>query len=100
MFRLGAVSPPSSSFAPVNSSESVYFLLSAICAWLIARHLAAAGPFPYVYLGMGLVAAVLFLTRATGILAIAVCIAALGVGECGVSAKGRRAGHGPRPRAS
>ena len=68
-------------FAPVVSSESVYFLLSAICAWLIARHLAAAGPFPYVYLGMGLVAAALFLTRATGILSIVVCIAVLGAGS-------------------
>ncbi len=68
-------------FAPVNSSESVYFLLSAICAWLIARHLTGRGPFPYLYLGMGVVTAVLFLTRATGILAVVVCIVVLLAGS-------------------
>ena len=66
-------------FSPVISSESVYFLLSAICAWLISRHLTGRGPFPYLYLAMGFVTAALFLTRTNGILALMICLAMLGM---------------------
>ena len=68
-------------FSPVISSESVYFLLSAVCAWLISRHLIGSGPFPYLYMAVGLVTAALFLTRTNGALAIVVCLFIIGVGR-------------------
>ena len=69
-------------FSPVVSSEAVYFLLSAICAWLIARHI-AGGRHSYLYVAMGIVAAALFLTRATGGLALIICLAVLTMGPRG-----------------
>ena len=68
-------------FSPVISSESVYFLLSAVCAWLISRHVIGSGPFPYLYMAVGLVTAALFLTRTNGALAIVVCLFIIGVGR-------------------
>ena len=61
-------------FSPVVSSESVYFLLSAICWWVISRHLTGVGPFPYLYVTTGVVTAALFLTRSNGLLALVVCL--------------------------
>ena len=49
-------------FSPVISSESVFFLLSSVCAWLISRHLVGGGSFPYLYIAVGMAAAGLFLT--------------------------------------
>ena len=79
-------------FSPVISSESVYFLLSAICAWLVSRHLTGSGRFPYLYIAMGLVTASLFLARTSGIVGLLVCIALITVGK---SAYTRGDGHGP-----
>ena len=77
-------------FSPVISSESVYFLLSAVCAWLISRHLTGSGPFPYLYMAVGLVTAALFLTRTNGALAIVVCLFIIGVGRAAFPAKVER----------
>lgn len=68
-------------FSPVISSEAVFFLLSAVCAWLISRHLNGSGPYPYLYVAMGLVTAALFLTRANGVLALVVCLFVIGAGN-------------------
>ncbi len=68
-------------FSPVISSESVYFLLSAICAWLISRHLTGSGRLPYLYGAMGFVAAGLFLARTNGLLALMICLAVVGIGK-------------------
>ena len=68
-------------FSPVVSSESVLFLLSAFCAWLISRHLVGSGPFPYLYVAMGIATAGLFFTRPDGILALPVCIFFVGLGR-------------------
>ena len=77
-------------FSPVISSESVYFLLSAVCAWLISRHLIGSGPFPYLYMAVGLVTAALFLTRTNGALAIVVCLFIIGVGRAAFPTKVER----------
>ncbi len=87
-------------FSPVNSSESVYFLLSAICGWLIARHLTGSGPFPYLYLEMGFVTAGLFLTRATGILALVICLAIICMGNAAFLRRVDEAPAIPDPRLS
>ena len=69
-------------FSPVISTESLFFLLSAACVWLISKHLISGGPFPYLYIALGLVTGTLFLTRAVGVLALIVCLAViLGVGS-------------------
>ena len=68
-------------FSPVISSESVFFLLSAVCAWLISRHLVGSGSFPYLYIAMGIATAALFLTRANGVLALLLCILVVGIGR-------------------
>ena len=68
-------------FSPVISSESVFFFLSAFCAWLISRHLVGSGPFPYLYIAMGIATAGLFFTRPNGILALLVCIFLVGLGR-------------------
>ena len=68
-------------FSTTPSSEPVYFLLSAICAWLISRHLIRRGPFPYLYVALGLVTGALFLTRTNGILALLICLLVIGVGR-------------------
>ena len=68
-------------FSPVVSSESVFFLLSALCAWLISRHLVGSGPFPYLYIAMGVSAAGLFFTRPDGLLALVVCVFSVGLGR-------------------
>ena len=67
-------------FSPVVSSESVFFLLSAVCAWLISRHLTERGPFPYLYIFLGVATAALFLTRVNGLLGLIVCIFVIGSG--------------------
>ena len=67
-------------FSPVISSESVYFLLSAICAWLVSKHLTGSGRFSYLYIAMGLVTACLFLTRTSGIVGLLVCLGLIAVG--------------------
>ena len=67
-----ALCPTFVTYATTPSSEPVFFLLSTICAWLISRHLHGSGPFPYLYVAIGLVTAALFLTRTNGILALAV----------------------------
>ena len=67
-------------FSPVVSSESVFFLLTAVCAWLTARHLTGRGPFPYLYILLGIATAALFLTRANGLLGLFICIFAIGAG--------------------
>ncbi len=67
-------------FSPVISSESVYFLLSAICAWLVSRHLTSSPRSPYLYIAMGFVTACLFLTRTNGIVGLLVCLAVITVG--------------------
>ena len=77
-------------FSPVISSESVYFLLSAVCAWLISRHVIGSGPFPYLYIALGLVTAGLFLTRTNGALAIVVCLFIIGVGRAAFPTKVER----------
>ena len=77
-------------FSPVISSESVYFLLSAVCAWLISRHVIGSGPFPYLYMAVGLVTAALFLTRTNGALAIVVCLFIIGVGRAAFPPKVER----------
>ena len=68
-------------FSPVISSEAVFFLLSAVCVWLISRHLTARGPFPYVYIALGIVTAALFLARANGALALVLCVLVIGTGR-------------------
>ncbi len=70
-------------FSPVISSESVYFLLSAICAWLVSRHLTSTGRSPYLYLAMGVVTACLFLTRTTGVVGLLACLTIVTVGGSG-----------------
>ena len=77
-------------FSPVISSEAVYFLLSAVCAWLISRHLIGRGPFPYLYMAVGLVTAALFLTRTNGALALVVCLFIIGVGRAAFPTKVER----------
>ena len=67
-------------FSPVVSSESVFFSLSALCAWLISRHLTGRGPFPYLYIFLGIATAALFLTRGNGALGLIVCIFVIGAG--------------------
>ena len=67
-------------FSPVVSSESVFFSLSALCAWLISRHLTGRGPFPYLYIFLGIATAALFLTRVNGLLSLIVCIFVIGAG--------------------
>ena len=67
-------------FSPVVSSESVFFLLSATCAWLTARHLTGRGPFPYLYIFLGIATAALFLTRGNGLMGLIVCIFVIGAG--------------------
>ena len=67
--------------SPLISSEAVHFLLLALCAWLISRHLTDAGPFPYLYAALGLGTAALFLTRSTGGLALVVCLIVICVGK-------------------
>ena len=62
-------------FSPLISSEAVFFLLSALCAWLISKHLREGDPVPYLYVVMGIVSAALFLTRPNGALALMVCLA-------------------------
>lgn len=68
-------------FSPVISSESVFFLLSSVCAWLISRHLVGGGSFPYLYIAVGMAAAGLFFTRANGVLALLLCILVVGLGR-------------------
>ncbi|MYB48954.1 MAG: hypothetical protein F4X72_06745 [Dehalococcoidia bacterium] len=75
-----ALCPTFMVFSPVVSSESVFFLLSAVCAWLISRHLTERGPFPYLYIFIGIATAALFLTRVNGLLALIVCIFVIGAG--------------------
>ena len=62
-------------FSPVISTESVYFLLSSACAWMISRHMIGKSSFPYMYVALGFVTSALFLTRAIGLLALVVCLA-------------------------
>ena len=69
-----ALCPTFMVFSPVVSSESVFFLLTAACAWLISRHLTERGPFPYLYIFLGIATAALFLTRGNGILGIIICL--------------------------
>ena len=76
-----ALCPTFFAFSPVISSESVFYLLSAICTWLVARHLIGGGPFPYLYVAVGLVTAALFLTRTNGLLALVVCLFTIGIGR-------------------
>ena len=68
-------------FSPVISAESVFFLLSAACAWLISRHLVGRSSFPGLYIALGLATAGLFLTRANGIFALLLCISVIAVGR-------------------
>lgn len=75
-----ALCPTFMVFSPVVSSESVFFLLSAVCAWLISRHLTERGPFPYLYIFLGIATAALFLTRVNGLLGLIVCMFVIGVG--------------------
>ena len=75
-----ALCPTFMVFSPVVSSESVFFLLSAVCAWLISRHLTERGPFPYLYIFLGIATAALFLTRVNGLLGLIVCIFVIGAG--------------------
>ena len=75
-----ALCPTFMVFSPVVSSESVFFLLSAVCAWLISRHLTQRGPFPYLYIFLGIATAALFLTRVNGLLGLIVCIITIGAG--------------------
>ena len=85
-------------YSPVVSSEAVYFLLSAILAWLISRHLAGRGPFPYLYLGMGVVTAALFLTRTNGMLSLVVCLAVLSMGRAAFSLEDKESAEIPDTR--
>ena len=66
-------------FSPVVSSESVFFLLSAVCAWLISRHIVGLSSSPGLYIAVGLATAGLFLTRANGILALLLCVSIIAV---------------------
>lgn len=63
-----AICPSFVVFSPVISSEAVFFLLTTVSAWLLSRHLTGWGPYPYVYIALGVVSAALFLTRANGLL--------------------------------
>ena len=76
-----ALCPTFVTYASTPSSEPVFFLVSAICAWLISRHLHGSGPFPYLYVAIGLATAALFLTRTNGILALIVCLLIIAVGR-------------------
>ena len=67
-------------FSPVVSSESVFFLLTAVCAWLISRHLTERDSYPYLYISLGVATAGLFLTRPNGLLGLVVCIFLIGAG--------------------
>ena len=88
-------------FSPVVSSESVFFLLTAVCAWLTARHLTGRGPFPYLYILLGIATAALFLTRANGLLGLFICIFAIGAGWRGSPANiWRRSYHFQIPECS
>ena len=66
-------------FSPVISAESVFFLLSGACAWLISRHMVGPSSFPGLYIAVGLATAGLFLTRANGILALLLCVSIIAV---------------------
>ena len=85
-------------FSPVISSESVFFLLSGVCAWLISRHLAGRSSFPGLYMALGLATAGLFLTRANGILALLLCVSAIVVGSMRSSAEIEQQGNQSRTR--
>ena len=75
-----ALCPTFMVFSPVVSTESVFFLLSAFCAWLLSRHLTERGPFPYLYIFLGIATAALFLTRGTGLLGLVICIFVIAAG--------------------
>ena len=64
-------------FAPVVSSESVFYLLTALWAWLMSRHLTGKRLLPHLYIAIGLVAALLFFTRGNGLLILLVTVLAL-----------------------
>ena len=85
-------------FSPVVSSESVFFLLSAVCAWLISRHLTERGPFPYLYVFLGIATAALFLTRGNGALGLTVCIFVIGAGWRWSSANAKEGAFPPASR--
>ena len=66
-------------FSPVVSSESVYFLLSGLCVWLMSKHVARGGAVPHLYVALGILTAALFLTRSIGVLALFACLFVIGV---------------------
>ena len=79
-------------FSPVLGSEGMFFLLSAVCAWLVSKHLRSTRWNPWLYGGLGLAFALLFLTRPTGVLLLGVCvpiIAATGPAVRGASSSPR-----------
>ncbi|MYD51094.1 MAG: hypothetical protein F4W93_06355 [Dehalococcoidia bacterium] len=93
-----ALCPTFMVFSPVVSSESVFFLLSAVCAWLISRHLTGRGPFPYLYIFLGIATAALFLTRGNGALGLTVCIFVIGAGWRWSSANAKEGAFPPASR--
>jgi len=62
-------------FSPVLGSMGVFFLISAICAWLVSKHYHDRGRYSWMYSGgIGLAIGLLFLTRPHGALLLAVCV--------------------------
>ena len=87
-------------FSPLIGSEAVFFLLSALCAWLISKHLREGDPVPYLYVVMGIVSAALFLTRATGVFALLICLAVTCVSRAKCLGKVDVSDANPDPRRS
>lgn len=61
-------------FSPVLGTKGVFYLISAICAWLVSRHLCNRERRRWIYVSLGLALGLLFLTRPHGVLLFAVCV--------------------------
>lgn len=61
-------------FIPNLGSKIIFYLVSAICAWLISLHLHGREYHRWLYLGLGLALGLLFQTRPHGALLLPVCV--------------------------